>query len=186
MRTTNIAQLAIPASQAVSFSLWSPVYTFQASLVLHVPCLTLATASASNKPESSEVATNCSTPPQFIYLFFSCVSMASAQNAAQLGNVRQTYTCMPLTNNLSSCVLSHACFSRTSSLLDLFQQTFLHESVQAFHNCVHFNKMFLSSFAPANSIQQTFQRTLRFLLFSLLVNFSHSFYIMGIQNKGSC
>jgi hypothetical protein len=42
-------------------------------------------------------------------------------NPAHLCNVRQTNTCMLLTKNPSSCVLSHACFSRTSFHLCLLQ-----------------------------------------------------------------
>ena len=129
-------------------------------------CLTaLVTARTSIQPESLEVATNCSTPPEGFW----CISLYDiSTNAAQLHNVRLTNTCVLLAKNPPSRVLSCACFSKTSSLLCP------HWSALAFHTCVHFNKIFLQVFAQANTIQPSFQRNLKFplqspvrLLFSL-------------------
>ena len=53
---------------------------------------------------------------------FCCISFYGIPtNWAQLCNIRQTNTCMSLVKNPSSHVFSHACFSRTSSLLCLLQ-----------------------------------------------------------------
>jgi hypothetical protein len=99
----------------------SSIYTLPTSHVLHVPFLStgLASAWASNQPESTEAARNCSTPLQV----FGAISLyGSSTNATQLHNVRQTNTCMLLAKNLLSHVLSCACFSRISTLLCLLQQ----------------------------------------------------------------
>jgi hypothetical protein len=71
---------------------------------------------SANQPESAEVAINCSIPPDIF--FFWCISLYGVPtNAAQLHNVRWTNTCTLLAKYLSSCFLSHACLSRTSSFL---------------------------------------------------------------------
>ena len=101
------------------------------------------------------MARNCSTPPEAFW----CVSLyGDPTNAAQLHNVRRTNTRVSLAENPSPPVLSHACFSRTPSLLCLLQCNLLHESALAFHTCVDFNK------TQQNTIQRTFQRTLKFSL----------------------
>lgn len=72
---------------------------------------------------------NFTCPLHALPLHTSCLSMYSQSarvqgipiNAAQLCNVRRTNTCVLLAKNPSSRVLSHACFSRTSSLLCLPQ-----------------------------------------------------------------
>jgi hypothetical protein len=68
--------------------------------------------------ESSEVARNCSTPPEG---FWSISLYGVPTNAAQLHNIRQTNTRVSLAKNPSSSVLSHACLSRTSFLPCLLQ-----------------------------------------------------------------
>ena len=119
MRATNITQLAGPASQALSPS-FRGVLFIPSQHRMFTTCL--ASASSSYQPESSEAATNYSTPPEVFW----CVSLYGVPtNAAQLRNVRQTNTCVSLAKNLSSHVLSCACFSRTSSLLHLLQQNIL-------------------------------------------------------------
>jgi len=82
----------------------------------------LASALESNQPKSLEVARNCSIPPD-IFWFVSLYRIP--RNAAQLHIVRWTNTCMLLAKNPSSRVLSHARFSRTSSLLCLLHQKVL-------------------------------------------------------------
>ena len=58
------------------------------------------------------------TPPEVFW----CLSLYGIPTyAAKLCNVRWTNTCVSLVKNPSSCVLSCACFSRTSSLLCLLQ-----------------------------------------------------------------
>jgi hypothetical protein len=103
-------------SQPSSVTPRSPIYTLQTSCALHVPCLNMGLVSAytSNQPESLQATTNCST----LSGDFWCISFYGVPiNAAQLHNVRQTS--VSLAKNRSSRVLSHACFSRTSSLLCL-------------------------------------------------------------------
>jgi hypothetical protein len=97
-------------------------YTLQISGVLHGSCLSMCVCLSShhsaNQPESAEAARNCSIPPEVFW----CISVCGvATSAAQLHNVWWTNTCVLLAMNPSSSVLSHACFSRTSSLLCLLQ-----------------------------------------------------------------
>ena len=68
---------------------------------------------------SGEAARNYSTPSEGFW-YVSLYGVLT--KAAQLHNVRQTNACVSLAKNPSSHVLSHACFSRTSSLLCLLQQ----------------------------------------------------------------
>ena len=109
-------ELAVPASQDLSPSFCGS-YLYPPNTmcpVFHMPCFSMALASAhaSSQPESTEVATNCSTPPEVFW----CVSLHGVPiNLAQLCYMRQTSTCMLLAKNPSSHVLSHACLSRTSS-----------------------------------------------------------------------
>jgi hypothetical protein len=70
---------------------------------------------ASNQAESSEEARNCSIPPE---VFRSRV----LTNETQLGYERGINTCVSLAKNPSLHVLSHACFSRISTVLCLLQQ----------------------------------------------------------------
>ena len=79
---------------AVSVTLWSPVYTLQTSV--SSMCLALA-------------------------LILSQHLHGLSTNAAQLHSVKRTNACMFLAENPSLCVLSRACFSRTSFLLCLLQ-----------------------------------------------------------------
>ena len=94
-RPTSIAQLAIPASQALSLSLCGVLFIpskHQLSftcldsawvLLQHMSCLSVALASvcASNEPESMEVARNCTIPPE-VFWYFSFYGVLS--NAAHL------------------------------------------------------------------------------------------------------
>jgi hypothetical protein len=147
---TSLAQLAVSASQALSPSLRGVLFIISKH---HVSLVC-----ASNQPKSVVVATNCSTPPEV----FCQVSLYGVPtNAAQLCNVRQTHTCVLLAKNLSSQVLSHACFSRTSSLLCLPQRN---KSALAFHTCVHFNETLLHLFAPAEHHPTNFPKNSKFLL----------------------
>ena len=112
----SIAQLAVPASQALSLSLHGVLFILSKH---HVSSTCLASACASSQPESLGVATNCSTAPEVFW----CISVyGDLTNAAQLRSIRWNNMCMSLAKNPSSCVLSHACFSRTSFLLCLLQQ----------------------------------------------------------------
>ena len=81
--------------------------------------------------------------PKFFGAF---LSMESWQNASQLRNVRQTNACVLLLKNPSSCVLSHACFSKTSFHLCLLQENTP------------------SRVCPSKTPANTFQRTLKFPL----------------------
>ena len=115
-RPTSTAQLAVPASQALSLSLHGVLFILSKH---HVSSTCLASACASSQPESLGVATNCSTAPEVFW----CISVyGDLTNAAQLRSIRWNNMCMSLAKNPSSCVLSHACFSRTSFLLCLLQQ----------------------------------------------------------------
>lgn len=101
--------------------------------------------------------------------FFGSVSLYGVStNAAQLRNARWTQ-CMCVVSKESFITCPFACcFSSTS-----FHLTFLREFALAFHTCVHFNKTFLHVFVTRdtwqtktskNTIQMTFQKTLKFLL----------------------
>jgi hypothetical protein len=123
MRPTSSAQLAVCTSKpsSVYITPWSPflyppnIMCPPRALIQHVSCLStgLTSACISSQSKSLEAATNCSTPPEVFW----CVSVYGVlTSAAQVHNGRQTYTCVLLTKNLSSWVLSHACFSKTSPL----------------------------------------------------------------------
>ena len=90
-------------------------------------CLSIFLASApvclswhhsANQPEPSKAVRNCRIPPEALW-WVSFYEVPT--NGAQLHNVRWTNTCVLLAKSPSSRVLSHACFSRTSSLLCLLQ-----------------------------------------------------------------
>ena len=108
------------------------------------------------------MARNCSTAPEG---FFDVSLYGIPKNAVQLYNVRRTSTCMLLAKNSSSCALSHACFSRISSLLCLLQlhvpsgvglslSTRMSTSAKHSFTCL----------PQQYTIQSTFQRTLKFSL----------------------
>jgi hypothetical protein len=129
-------------------------------------CLSTGVASAwaSNQPESVEGATNRSTPPEGFW----CVSLYGVlSNAAQLSNVRWTNACMLLTKNLSSRVLSRACVSRTSKpSFTSLPQPFTPVSTLRKHR--------FPCLPQQNTIQPTFKKPLSFHLNLLLGFFSHS------------
>ena len=116
------SSISKPSSAPVTLSIES-IYTLQISWVLHGSCLSvwvcLCCHHSANQPKSIEAAArNCSTPPEVSW----CVSLYGVlTNADQLCNVRQTNTCVLLAKSSLSCVLSHACFSLTTSLLCLLQ-----------------------------------------------------------------
>ena len=115
-RPTSFAQLAVPASQDLSPSLCGVLFI---PFKHHVSSMCLASAHASNWPRSLEVTANCSIQPEGFW----CISLHGVPtNVAQLHNVRRINTCVSLAKNLSSCVISRACFSRISSLLCLLKQ----------------------------------------------------------------
>jgi hypothetical protein len=110
VRPTSVAQLAVPASQALSITPQSPIYTLQTSRVLHVPgtsCLSMyiqtGILGSGNKLQYTTRS------------FFGVFLFGVPTSAAQLHSVRQTNTCVLLAKILSSHVHSYACFSRTSS-----------------------------------------------------------------------
>ena len=97
-RLISFAQLAAPASQALSPSLCR---------VLFIP---------------SFYPANITCPPRALPQQMYQVQSQSPTNAALLCSVRLTNTCVLLAKNPSSRVLSCACFSRTSFHLCLLQQ----------------------------------------------------------------
>ena len=143
-RPTSIAQLAVPASQALSLSLCGVLFIpskHQLSftclgsarvLLQHMSCLSVALASvcASNEPESMEVARNCSIPPE-VFWYFSFYGVLS--NAAHLWNVRHTNT-----YRLLAGILHHESF-HVLTLAEhplscvCFSKMFLHKSSLTFH-----------------------------------------------------
>jgi hypothetical protein len=81
-------------------------------------CICLSWRHSANQPKSEEEARSYSTSPEEFW----CISLYEVlTNAAWLHNVRRTDTQVSLVRNPSPCVLSHGCFSRTSSLLCLRQ-----------------------------------------------------------------
>jgi hypothetical protein len=108
VRPTSIAQLAVPASQALSLSLHRVIFIPSRH---HVSSMCLALAHASNQHESSEAARKYSTPPDDFW----CISLYGVlTNGVQLCSVRQINIWVSLAKNPSSRVLSCACFSRIS------------------------------------------------------------------------
>ena len=65
---TSVAQIAVPASQALSPSISGVLFIPSKH---HVPSTRLASALASNHPKSLEATRNCSTPPEV----FGCISL---------------------------------------------------------------------------------------------------------------
>ena len=117
--------------------------------------------------QSAQVLGNSNKLQHTTRSFLVRFSLGLPTNVAQLHNVRQSILVW-LAKNPSSGVLSRARFSRTSSLLCLLQRNDPYEFALAFHTCVHFNKIFLHVFAQQNTIQLTFQRTLKFLFYYLV------------------
>jgi hypothetical protein len=124
----STAELALPVSP--SHSPWSPpsehdvsssdlasphVLPQHVSLSSKTPCesvsadITLPTGPSPQKWQEAEA-------PE---VFWSISLYGVLTNASQLRNVRWTNSCLSLTKNPPSHVISHACFSRTSSLLCL-------------------------------------------------------------------
>ena len=117
-RPTGIAQLAVPASQALSLSLhgvlFIPSKHHVSSMCMHGFYLSTCLQSARVLGSRNKL--------QHTTRSFWCVSLYGVStNAAQLHSIRQTNTCVSLAKNPSSRVLSHVCFSRTSTLLYLLQ-----------------------------------------------------------------
>ena len=124
-------------------------------------CVCLSWYHSANQPESEEVARNCSTLPEVSL----CISLyGDPINWAQLCNVRQTKTCVSLVKNPSSHVLSCACFSRTSFHLCLLQLNIPPWVCPSFSSVSTSGKHSFTCLPQQNSIQLTFQRTLKFPL----------------------
>ena len=129
-RPKSIARLAVTASQALSVILWITTYFLQTSHILLVPCLSTGLDSACILPQHrscfsilpiSSSPWNHQQTAIHQQKLFGISLCGILTNAAQLCIVRQKNTCMPLANNLSSGVLSHAHFIRTSYFLCLLQ-----------------------------------------------------------------
>jgi hypothetical protein len=97
-------------------------------------------------------------------VFVAFLSMAPGTNGAQLCKVSQTNTCLLLATNSLSRVLSHACFSRTSSLLYLLQQNVPSLFCLSLSPVSIVMKHPFMCLSQQNAIRPAFQRTLKFLL----------------------
>ena len=96
---------------------------------------------------------------------FWCVCLYGAlTNAAQLYNVRWTSMCALSVKNPSSRVLSHACFSRTSSFLCLLQPNVPSQVCLSLSPVSTSAKRSFMCLPQQNTMQLTFQRILKFLL----------------------
>jgi hypothetical protein len=103
------AQLSL--SQSVQSYLYPPNITcFSSTLVSVLADITLPISLSPGKWQESAAHHQ---------KFFGVSLYGAPTNAAQLRSVRRTNTCISLAKNLLSSVLSHACFSRISSLLCL-------------------------------------------------------------------
>jgi hypothetical protein len=144
----------------------------------------LASAHASNQPQSVEAARNCSTQPEG---FFDEFLYGVLTNRARLYSVRQTNTRVFLANKPSSQSFHMLALAEHPLSCVCFSEMFFHESALAFHTCVHFNEMFLQVFASAQHHLKTFQRTLTFLLHSILswflwlLHFKYSHWKFGVK-----
>ena len=113
-RATSIMQPAVPASQALPLTPWSPIYVLHSTrpprvLPQHIQPISLILWKQQNL--------------QYTTGNFQCISLYRVlTKAAQLHNLRWTKTCVLLAKNLSSHVLSCACFNVTSFLLCQPQQ----------------------------------------------------------------
>ena len=119
-------------------------------------------------PASDDITLQISSGPKKQHTtrsFFWCISLYGVPtNAAQLCNVRQTNTCVLLAKNPSSHVLSHACISRTSSLLCLFQWNLPSGGCLSLSPVFTLTKCSFMCLPQQNTTQPTFQRTLKFPL----------------------
>jgi hypothetical protein len=79
-RSTGVAQLAVPASQALSPALCGVLFIPSKH---HMSSMYLASACVSNQPGSLEAATNCSTPPQVFLVCFSLWSPYKCSSTTQ-------------------------------------------------------------------------------------------------------
>ena len=109
-------------------SLWSchcpssSIYILQTSCVLYRSCLSMWDLfQLKSLCQSARVCWSRKKLQHTTRSFWWVSLYGVLTNPAHLCNVRQTNTCMLLTKNPSSCVLSHACFSRTSFHLCLLQ-----------------------------------------------------------------
>ena len=113
MRPPSVAQLAGPASQALSLSLCG---------VLFIP--------STHHVSSTCLASAWVLPQQ-------CIQPARVHrvptNAAQLHNARGTNTCASLAKNPSSCILHMLALAEHPLSCVCFSETFLHETALVFH-----------------------------------------------------
>jgi hypothetical protein len=122
-RPTGVAQLAVPASQAQPLSLLVKSYLYSPNIMsppwvlsVHLSVsadITLPILLSPRKRQEAEADhQEC----------FGGFSLWSPDKRSSTVHVKQADACVLLAKHPSSCVLSHACFSRKSSLLCLLQQ----------------------------------------------------------------
>jgi hypothetical protein len=121
-KLTSVAQLAVLASQAVSLSIHGILF-IPSKHRMSFTCFTSAWVLPQHvHPINPHLQKRQQTEVHHQKIFW-CVSLYGIPtSAAQLHNIRQSKTCVPLAKNLLSRV-SYACFSRTSSLLCLLQRS---------------------------------------------------------------
>jgi hypothetical protein len=144
----------IPSKYHVS----STCFASASFLLQHVNLSQLTSLCQSAKVRESG---NYSTAPKVFW----CVSLYGVPtNAAQLCSVRGTNTGRLLTENSSSHVLSLTCFSKTPFLLCLLQLHILSWVCLSLSPVSTSAKCFFMCLPQQNTIQQTFQRPLKFPL----------------------
>jgi hypothetical protein len=89
------------------------------SVLAKTPCESISCHHFPNPPKSMEAERSCRN----LTRRFWCISLYGVMtNWAQHHNVSWTNTCVPLAKNRLVCILSHACFSKTSFHLCLLQE----------------------------------------------------------------
>ena len=132
-RPKSIAQIAIPVSQALSLSFHGVlIISSQHHMSSGLAPALFASDSASNKPESVEVARNCSTPPEVFWYVSPC---GVPTNAVQLHNVRRTNTWVLLACKLHHMFLHMLALTEHPPFSVYFGKKFLHEPALVLHIC---------------------------------------------------
>jgi hypothetical protein len=142
----------------------------------------LASACISNQPKSSEVTTNCSTPPEVFW----CFSLWRSNKCSSTMQCK-TDQYMPVVNKEFEQRILHRmsfhvhAFTEHPLSFICFSETFLHKSASNFHTHVHFKETFLHVFAPAKHHPIDFPRNPRFPLQTTSSKVSDSLYLNNHQ-----
>ena len=145
---------------SVSIVPWSPIYTLPTSHVYHVPCLGKLILSA-------RVLGSCNKLQHTTGSFFVRFSLWSPDKCSSTTQCKVDQYTHVISKESLSRVLSRACFSRASPLLCLLQR-----NIPPSPGCLSLSPVTtltegsFTCLPQLNTIQPTFQRTLKFPLWS--------------------